>query len=508
MQTQPNVLLITTDQHRGDCISDAGRCVRTPQIKRLAERGVRFTNCITSHPMCQPARASILTGLLPYTHGVRDNGLNLDEAFGAQGIAGVFADAGYCTEFIGKAHFATHETFSATGGPECYTSTAEFPADWQGPYFGFQRVQLTLRPHHHCIWSDPPYTLHYENFLNEDGNGHLRWSRAQEQRPPLTEHPQAWRTPLDDRWQSSAWIGDRTVEMINQIRDKPVFAWISFPDPHPPFIASLPWSDMYDPDEVDIPTQRTLDYSMRPWWHEKFMQFRLSGDVNRKHAEGGKDWSDIGTLGEAELRQITAIYYGMISAVDHQVGRMVEALNASNRLSNTVIVFTSDHGEWLGDHGLLLKGPMLYDGLLRVPCVMAGPGIPTGRRVDDPISTLDLRSTLTELAGIPASADNGLSLVNVMQGFEGRDFALNEWEVDAKRSGVSLDLRTVKTRQHRLSVDLISGAGEIYDLEEDPHESTNRWGDPSLRNVQTELLQMIHSRPADAIPAAPRVGWH
>ena len=184
----------------------------------------------------------------------------------------------------------------------------------------------------------------------------------------------------------------------------------------------------------------------------------------------------MGNLGEAELRQITAIYFGMISAVDHQVGRVVEALEKAGLLGDTIVIFASDHGEWLGDHGLLLKGPMLYDGLLRVPLLMAGPGVPAGKVVEDPVSTLDLRATLAELAGIEASPDNGRSLVAVAEGREGRDFALDEWEVDAARSGVSLDLRTVRTRRHRMSVDLTSGAGELYDFQNDPFEMTNLWG--------------------------------
>ncbi len=505
---RPHVLLVTTDQQRGDCMGFDRRSVRTPELDRLAGRGTRFATCITPNPMCQPARASILTGKLPYSNGVRDNGRNLDEAFGEDGLGAVFARAGYHTSFVGKAHFSTHETFAATGRPECYISTSALPADWGGPYFGFRSVQLTLRPHHHCAWNDPPYTLHYENFLNSDGNGRLRWQSAKEQVPPPTEHPQAWRTPLEDRWQSTTWIGARAMELIETMGDTPEFAWISFPDPHPPFLASNPWSHMYDPAEIDIPEHREPDLERRPWWHAAFMEHRRRGDVQRSHAEGGRNWSDTGHLGEAELRQITAIYYGMISAIDHQIGRMVAALDQVGQLENTIIVFTSDHGEWLGDHGLLLKGPMLYDGLLRVPLIIAGPGAPAGRVVDDPVSTLDLRATLAELAGIAASPDNGRSLVPVMHGREARDFALNEWEVDAARSGISLDLRTVRTRRHRMSADLTSGAGELYDLEDDAFETDNLWDDPAHRDVRDDLLQIINSRPDDMIPAAPRVGWH
>lgn len=134
---RPNIILISTDQQRGGCIGDDRRHVRTPNIDRMGRLGTRFATCITPHPMCQPARASILTGKLPYSHGVRDNGRNLAESFGKNGLGGIFAAAGYHTRFIGKAHFSTNEAFHATGRPECYISTADFEADWGGPYFGF-----------------------------------------------------------------------------------------------------------------------------------------------------------------------------------------------------------------------------------------------------------------------------------------------------------------------------------------------------------------------------------
>ncbi len=458
--------------------------------------------------MCQPARASILTGKLPYSHGVRDNGRDLAQGFVTDGLAGIFGDAGYASHFIGKAHFATHETFAPTGQAECYNSVSGFPADWDGPYFGFQKVQLTLRPHHHCAWQEPPHTLHYENALNFDGRGSERWERAKAHTQPETSHFQVWRSALDDKWQSTSWIGNRAVELIEQTGDTPFFAWVSFPDPHPPFLAAKPWSDMYDPDEVDLPPHRNEDLEARPWWHRGFLDSPIRRSQKRPLAQDGVDWGQRGTLTERQLRDITAIYYGMISAVDHQVGRILDALTACDSLSNTVVVFTSDHGEWLGDHGLLLKGPMLYDGLLRVPCILAGPGVPAGRVIDDPVSTLDLRATLAELCRLDVAPDNGTSLCSLMNQQASRDFALNEWEVDEARSGVAMDLTTVRSKRHRLSVDLRTDTGELYDLQEDPHEMANLFDDPARAGVRTELMDMIRARPNDMIPVSPRVGWH
>jgi arylsulfatase A-like enzyme len=137
---------------------------------------------------------------------------------------------------------------------------------------------------------------------------------------------------------------------------------------------------------------------------------------------------------------------------------------------------------------------------------MAGPGIAPGR-YDQPVSTLDLRATLAELAGLQASADDGTSLTDVMGG-GARSVAHNEWEVDATRSGVDLDLRTVRSRTHRLSVDLNTGAGELYDLTTDPFEMTNLWDDASAAAERDALCAEIAEVRPGMIPAAPRVGWH
>ncbi|WP_323764422.1 sulfatase [Marinovum sp.] len=506
MSRAPDILLITTDQQRGDCIGGAGRAVRTPNIDRIAARGARFDTCITPHPMCQPARASILTGLLPYSHGVRDNGRNLDPQIAEAGLGGLFSGAGYDTRFIGKAHLSTHETFAPTGAAECYSSVADYPEDWTGPYMGFERVDLTLRPHHHCGWKDRPYTLHYENFLDQDGQGGARWERAKDQVAPRTSHKQVWRSALSEEWFSTAWVGDRTIDMLDEDRDRPLMSWVSFPDPHPPFLAASPWATLYDPAEVDLSPHRALDLDRRPWWHRAFLESPARRNQKRVHAGDQPYWGNDDALDDSDLRDVIAVYYGMIAAIDQQVGRILDHLETSGRRDNTIVIFTSDHGEWLGDHGLLLKGPMLYDGLLRVPLVMAGPGIVPGR-FDAPVSTLDLHATLAELCGLDAPDGDGISLSDVMQGGT-RAVAHNEWEVDASRSGVDLDLRTVRSVDHRLSVDLKSGAGELYDLAADPHEMSNLWDTAGAASVRDRLCACIATDRPGMIPAAPRVGWH
>lgn len=509
MKKKPNFILISSDQQRGDCIGAEGRGVRTPALDRMGAAGVRFSRCITPHPMCQAARASILTGKLPYSHGVRDNGRDLDEGLGAEGLGGSFSRAGYDTHFIGKAHLSSQQTFEPTGRPECYASASDFPADWRGAYMGFENVQMMLRPHHHTKWAEPPEALHYEYWLDQNGKGDERWDLAKQHLPPETAHFQTWRSALDAPWHSTAWIGDRAVDMINDKGDAPLMAWVSFPDPHPPFLAPRPWCDLYSQDEVTIARHPTLDLDRRPWWHKAFVEDRAKPiKQGAEHNAGGIDWGQKGELTETALRDLTSIYFGMISAVDAQVMRIIEALAAAGELDNTYIVFVSDHGEWLGDHGLLLKGPMLYDGLLRVPCLIQGPGVPAGRVIDDPIGSIDILATAADLCGLQTASNHGRSWRHLWDGSESRDYALSEYEVDSLRSAVDMDLMTVRSQRYRLSTDLKTDTGELYDLQEDPDEMHNLFDDAGYAAVLKEHRDMIRARPADQIPVSPRVGWH
>ena len=190
----------------------------------------------------------------------------------------------------------------------------------------------------------------------------------------------------------------------------------------------------------------------------------------------------------------------MLALIDHNVGRIMAELHRLGIADDTLVVYASDHGDWLGDHGLLLKGPMAYEGLMRVPLVMRGPGVPAGKVIDDPVSTLDLGATFLDAAGVERPANwHSRSLLPVLNGKEHRAFALNEWDLNASRCGVELKLRTVRTMTHRLTLEVVSGAGELYDLEADPHELDNRYDDPAIADIRQKLEAMIASRPDDAL---------
>ncbi len=165
MTQRPNILLITSDQQRADCNGFENKNIKTPHIDRLARAGTRFSACITPNLVCQPSRAAILTGMLPLTHGVWDNGVDLDPRVGENGFAGTLARAGYQTGFIGKAHFSTKSTFAPTGTPECNKSQAKYGPNWFGPYMGFQYCELAVVGHlHRTRPFNHPALGHYERW--------------------------------------------------------------------------------------------------------------------------------------------------------------------------------------------------------------------------------------------------------------------------------------------------------------------------------------------------------
>jgi arylsulfatase A-like enzyme len=507
MARKPNILFITSDQQRGDCYGFEGRRVRTPHLDMLAAEGTRFGACITPNVVCQPSRASMLTGLLPRTHGVADNGIDLGADIGEAGFGGVFAKAGWKTGFIGKAHFSTFHTFKPTGRPECRSSSHEYGADWHGPYMGFSHVDMMIAGHNMFLPQKPPEGLNYEAWYHKDGRGDLLDKLFLTKLPPETDAAQTWNSALPPAFHNSTWIGDRTIDFIRDNKDGPWIAWASFPDPHHPFDAPAPWCYLHHPDDVDLPAHRTQDLDRRPWWHRASLEGTPKlADPELQKFRAKQSRTPVQT--DKQLRHLVANYYGMISLIDHNVGRVLLELERLGLERDTLVVYSTDHGDWLGDHGLILKGPIHYEGLLRVGCILRGPGVPKGKVVPHPVSTLDLPATFYDYAGLsPDRPIHSRSLRPLAEGDAARDFAFNEWDLNASRCGVELKLRTVRTRTHKLTLELGTGAGELYDLVGDPTEMDNRFGDPGMAAVQRELTDMIRSRPQDARePALEPVG--
>ncbi|MFV1878689.1 sulfatase-like hydrolase/transferase [Nioella sp.] len=512
MTKRPNILFITSDQQRGDCYGFAGRNVKTPHLDRLRAQGMHMDRCITPAPVCQPARASILTGKLPKTHGVRDNGVDLRPEVGAESFAAQMGRAGYDTALIGKAHFSTTQTFEAQNTPECKTGSANYPSDWTGPYMGFDHVQLVTQGHWHKFRPPikPPHGRAYEHWFFHTVAKDEGFELWKDETRPGTGANQTWNSALPPAWHSSTWVADQSLKYLwnRSKEDAPFCLWVSFPDPHHPFDCPEPWSRLHDPEDIDLPEHRESDLDRRPWWHRA----SLEGDpvlTDPMYIKFREKVTRIPDQTEEQLREMIANTYGMISLIDHNVGRLLSALEEMGVAEDTIVVYTSDHGDHLGDHGLYLKGPIHYDTLLRVGMIVRGPGIEAGSTNSQPVSTLDLGATFCDYAetSLPDDCQSQSLRTLWSGGQQDRACAFCEWDVSASRCGVELDMRTVHTGTAKLTMELNSGDGEMYDLASDPDEMENIWGDPHHAELQRELLDLLENRPGAMLPVFdPAVG--
>ena len=503
-----NLLLVTTDQQRADSIGAYGNPVcATPNMDALAATGTRFDAARTQHILCQPARATILTGTYPSTHGVVCNGVDLPEIAVEQSLATHLGRAGYRTALFGKAHFATVYPFVPTGRVESVEGSARVPDGWTGPYFGFDHVQLVLFGHNmrmaplqgnwNWCFGPAPMGLHYGRWLFRDGEDRGR-ARLAAMQPEASgrawDHTQTWPNALAEEDHPTTWIADRAVDWLRTV-DEPFFAWVSFTDPHHPMDAPHPWCDRYDPADVleVLPEPHPEEFDGKPPMHRAWTQ-GARGTPFEFANPGGAHYS------REELARMTAGYYGMVSQIDHQLGRLLALLDERGIADDTLVVLTSDHGEFLGHHQMIFKGPVHYDDLLRVPLVARGPGFVPGAVVDEPVGTIDVAPTLAAAAGLDRPAH-----------FEGRplldgprEHVITENDFDIV---FRMSLRTLTTRTHKVTVDRDHEAfGELYDLAEDPGERVNRWADSGYASLRSDLVAMLEDAVNQEVHAAPKVG--
>jgi arylsulfatase A-like enzyme len=503
---RPNVLLIMADQLRWDAVGaywpEGQSPVRTPNLDRIAREGARFERCYTASPICMPARASVMTGRWPHAHGLWDNGVRLPRH--TTTLATVLAQRGYRTAIVGKGHLDVHrlrespDSIEGWGTPEAIALGGK--NGWHGPYYGFAAARLT--------GGHNKPAGHYGTWLHTN---HPEAVGLLEREHGLEEMgPHAWKSALPVELHASTWIGDQSVELVRSAAaepGRPWFLWTSFPDPHGPLCPPKDYADRYDPAAMPAPLRRAGELDDKP------PHFR--GEVDRPHEPG---WRPFGAghvahepRDERHDAQAKAAYYAMTELVDHNVGRILAALEETGQLDDTVILAIADHGDLLGDHWLDAKGPWHYDGCTRVPLLLRYPrAIPAGGVVEGFASQCDVAPTLCDLLGVPYTtwppADEsyasgrltgtgvlpdvqGVSLVAAAQGrAEARPHVLMETEW---RWVPGLQLKTLRTHEWRITVYAGRPYGELYDLHEDPHEFVNRWDDPALRTTRLELTAQL-----------------
>ena len=506
----PNFLIFCTDQMRADHLGCAGNPnIRTPNLDRLAAAGTQLERAYVNCPLCMPSRATLFTGLTPRGHRVRTNGIPLEPSIPT--LTGALAAAGYRTASVGKLHFGNYwlnDDALATAEPERHPEVQVLWRDGRirevpTPYYGFEQVDITLGHGAH-VEGD------YARWLRESQPTAWRQLQQDGVTPAPSGAEQSGTFPLDEALHHTAFVADRTIERLQAFPDgDPFFLFCSFPDPHHPYVAPRPWDALYGPDEVVPPVRREGELDdLAPHFRAIFERdLQLSGraratDIPHEH-----------------VLEILARTYGMVSLLDKHIGRVLGSLEAAGLREETVVVFLSDHGDMMGDHFLLNKGPFHFEGLLRVPMIWSWPGRFAAAKTAALASLLDFAPTVLDLAGVavpegPASDEApgqppawpGRSLAPLLRGRT--DAVQDSVVIENDEDYLGLRLRTLVTARYKVtSYTGPRGAepyGELFDLEHDPGELHNLWAAPDAATLKRELIERLHHRLTETDIALPR----
>ena len=363
MNSKPNILLITSDQQHFNTIGKFNKGIKTPNLDRLCEEGVYFDRAYTVNPTCTPTRASIITGKYPSQHGAWTLGTKLMET--ERVIGEDFINNGYKTALVGKAHFqplaATEKYDSIESHP--LMQDLDFWKDFYGDFYGFDHVELARN---HTV--EYHVGQHYALWMEEKGCGN--WKDYFQPPTGNMDESKVLTWDLPEEYHYDTWIAERTNALLENYakNDENFFLWASFFDPHPPYFVPKPWDTMYDPDSLTIPGLVEGEHEFNSPFHQ--LSQEEHPDIS-KYAVSGYGLHGVHShLCEKDLlkRQI-AVYYGMVSLMDKYIGKILDKLTELGLAENTVVVFTTDHGHFIGQHGLIAKGPFLYEDLIRVPLI-------------------------------------------------------------------------------------------------------------------------------------------
>jgi arylsulfatase A-like enzyme len=502
MTKRPNFLFIITDQQRADWLGCYGHPVlKTPNIDSIAARGTVFENFHVASPVCMPNRASLLTGRYPSLHGLRYNGCTLPT--NTNTFVNVLADAGYHTAAIGKSHLQPFTAMAPMGKtaeeigemPEAWQvervkDYEEEPANYQGatrydiklPYYGYQHVDMVTSHGDQCGG-------HYGQWFKENAPN---WKALHDPKNQLAHDyscPQAYRTPIPEDLYPTAYIRDRAIDYITSRADEnaPFFTFVSFPDPHHPFNPPGKYWDMYNPNDFEVSLPYDAHKNPTPpmqWLHKNW-----KGD-------GGQTTPQTAMmLDDQQIKEAMALTAGMMAFIDDAVGDIIAALEASGQLDNTVICYNADHGDYMGDYNMLLKGALPFRSITRVPFIWSDPDARRQTRSDALCSTVDLAATILDRAGLkPFNGNQGQSFLPAIKAQDGlRHEALIEYNDGGKRLGFEepARVRSLVTAEWRLTIYRDQDWGELYDLKADPNETDNLWDTADHQDTRAHLTNRL-----------------
>ena len=500
-------LCIIADQMRASHMGCAGNpIVQTPHLDALAASGVRFSRAYVNNPLCMPSRATLFTGQTARGHGVRTNGINLCP--GIPTMPGALCEAGYRTHSIGKIHLGTFDTPRGLDPEACdplrfpearymwdHGKLNSLPRD----HFGLQTADFT-GGHGSYFWGD------YLPWLEERLPGGLKLTQPEAGERLASDPEQAYKMALPAELHYNTWIAERAADFFGQSAQtgQPFFLWCSFPDPHHPYCPPQPWCDMYlDPalrEEIIASSvaRREGELDSLPPHYRRMFEHNMS--TSGRHGAT--------RMRDEQLADILALTYGSISFMDSQIGRVMQSLEDTGLRESTVVVFLADHGDMMGDHWIINKGPFHFDGLLNVPMIWSLPGqVTAGRTSDALFSLLDFAPTILDLAGVPIPEGEvpatpecpaalppwpGVSARPVLTG--AADRVQESVIVENDEDYLGLRLRTLVTERYHLTSYPGQPYGELFDLHVDPRQLHNLWDSAAHQDPKRDLLVQLMER--------------
>jgi len=433
---RPNIILVMSDQQKASAASIYGnRIVRTPTMERLAAEGVTFEDCFSPSPVCSPARACLMTGLHSPVHGCYSNKHKAAE--GIPQLPELLKRAGYHCGVVGH-----YDAFANLDNGWDWT------VDWWDPAYGLVQV------------------FYQADELSKEPKPLRGWISG--------VHP----TPADKNL--AAGMTDYAIQYLDEVAEEPFFLHLAHLEPHPPYFPPEPYASMYDPEAIDLPPQP--DPSHQPRWQK----------------EAAEEMA-MGLATERDRRLAIARYYGLITYVDHEIGRLLDHVEKRGLLENTWVIFGADHGDYTGEHGLYAKSHSMYDCLLHVPLVIRAPDgrWGTGRRVGGLIQFMDVFPTILEIAGVPipdscqarslaswVGAGAQEPLHEAVFASVGDRAQTPSFPQGMPARGIRRDVvRMIRTPEAKYVRDPEEG-DEYYRLAEDPNELSNLAGEADESEVQ------------------------
>jgi arylsulfatase len=475
MTKQPNILWICTDQQRWDTLGVYGHeWTNTPNLDALGAGGAVFDHAYSQSPVCTPSRASFLTGRYPRTTNARQNGQSIpdDEIL----VTRTLADAGYVCGLSGKLHISTaHWDVSPGTEPRISDGYSEF--HWS----------------HH---PDPDWpTNEYSHWLREKGR---RYDT------PFREDSDYVKHGMPEEDHQTTWCAEKAIDFIEANADfeNPWLFSANIFDPHHPFDPPAEYLERYLSrlDEIPLPDYVDGELEDKPIFQR----------IDHEGAYGGVENFSYPKMTDRDHKLVRAAYWAMCDLIDVQVGRMLEALDRTGQRENTIVIFSTDHGEMLGDHGIYLKGPYFYEQAVHIPLLISYPaGIAGGQREGGLVELVDIAPTLLEAAGLPRNPGmQGNSLWSALTGHTSTGMARDDvyceyynampWHKDPAPQATM-----IRTAGHKLVAFHGLAAGELYDLEKDPGEHVNLWNSPDHVGVKAAMLVRLTDRMAWTVDPMP-----